>query len=91
MSMSQFKVGDIVVADTKPNCIQQVTDIVWDPNFSGGNWMLKLVTIWRLDNGKLSMKKSAPVADWAFKKADYDELWDAIVKLQNVAMKVKSQ
>ncbi len=91
MSTPKFKVGDIVVADTKPNCVQQVSSVTWNTDFAGGTWMLKLVTIWRLDNGKLSKKKSAPTAEWAFKKADHAELWDAIVNLQNVAMKVKSQ
>lgn len=82
--MAKFKVGDIVVSERNPTCVQKVVKIVPDVVAGAkvvGEESLSCVTIWRLDGGPISEKPNKLAASWAYRKANKQELVDALNRL----------
>ncbi len=79
--MTSFVVGDYVVAEWKPNCIQEVVRVEDSP-YGGQN--LYLIPVWRLDGGELSKKPGAPQRSFKFRHVEVTELEEAQERLNEV-------
>lgn len=78
-----FKVGDIVTAKTKPNCIQRVEKVFLA---SGAHFhLVTTVVLWRLDDDPPSTKPTKPVYEGTLQLADKAMLLRAVDRLKELA------
>lgn len=88
MSVAKFKVGDIVVSDRNPTCVQRVVKV--EPRVISGKVcpgydpMLSCVTIWRLDGASISSRPNKPSAAWAYRHVTSQELQAALQRLADL-------
>lgn len=80
----EFEPGDIVVARTSPNTIQVVRKV--NPTRTPYNDSLVMDTLWRLDPGFTSTKKTEPST--RYRLASREEVQDAITRLGEVLQKL---
>jgi hypothetical protein len=86
--MTNLKIGDIVVSDRNPTCVQRVVKIepmkISGKVVAGYDLVVSCVTIWRLDAEPISTRPNKPAAAWAYRKATKKELVEALTRLQDL-------
>jgi hypothetical protein len=86
--MTALKVGDFVVSDRNPTCVQRVVKVepmvISGKECPGYDPMVTCVTVWRLDGKPLSGKALKAAAAWSYKKANKALLTVAVDRLMTI-------
>jgi hypothetical protein len=78
-----FKIGELVVSDQNPTCVQQVVKVE-DKGNPSLDPMVTCITVWRLDGKPLSGKPLKAAAAWSYKKANKAMLTAAVDRLMAI-------